>query len=440
MLDAARALFAERGYAAVTMDDVAAAVGVTKPLLYTYFGNKERLYLACMEPAGEALIDDGRRRRRAAPTAPRRRRARHPRVLRLRRPRPRRLAGALRRDRCRPAARSPGASPSSASAWPRSSPRRALARLPGRAARRAAVEVEALSTALLGAAEALARWWLRTEAMTAAEAADLLDRPNLRARDEHMTTPRRVAVVGGNRIPFARSNGAYANASNQDMLTAALDGLVARFGLEGERLGEVAAGAVLKHSPRLQPHARVRARQPARRRARPPTTSSRRAAPAWRRRSSSPTRSRSARSTPGIAGGVDTTSDAPIAVNEDLREVLLELNRAKSQRRAAQGASRSCAPARSSRRSRATRSRAPACRWASTRRAPPPSGASRARSRTSWPRASHQNLAKAYDARLAGRPRHAVPRPRARPEPAPGLDAPRSSASSSRCSAARTAR
>ena len=49
------ALFAERGYAAVTMDEIAAAVGVTKPLLYNYFGNKERLYIACMERAGDAL-------------------------------------------------------------------------------------------------------------------------------------------------------------------------------------------------------------------------------------------------------------------------------------------------------------------------------------------------------------------------------------------------
>src|SRR5690349_3959044 len=59
---------------------------------------------------------------------------------------------------------------------------------------------------------------------------------------------RRVAVLGGNRIPFARSNTVYANASNQEMLTAAIDGLVARFGLEGEQVGEVVAGAVLKHS------------------------------------------------------------------------------------------------------------------------------------------------------------------------------------------------
>jgi len=60
--------------------------------------------------------------------------------------------------------------------------------------------------------------------------------------------PEKIAILGGNRIPFARSNGPYAEASNQDMLTTALDGLVARFSLQGERAGEVVAGAVLKHS------------------------------------------------------------------------------------------------------------------------------------------------------------------------------------------------
>ena len=59
---------------------------------------------------------------------------------------------------------------------------------------------------------------------------------------------RRVAILGGNRTPFARSPGPYSLASNQDLLTATLDGLVARFGLSGQRLGEVVAGAVLKHS------------------------------------------------------------------------------------------------------------------------------------------------------------------------------------------------
>ena len=63
-----------------------------------------------------------------------------------------------------------------------------------------------------------------------------------------MTQLRRVAIIGGNRIPFARSNGAYASASNQAMLTAALEGLIERYRLHGLRLGEVVAGAVLKHS------------------------------------------------------------------------------------------------------------------------------------------------------------------------------------------------
>ena len=61
-------------------------------------------------------------------------------------------------------------------------------------------------------------------------------------------TRRPVAIVGGNRIPFARSDGAYAKASNQDMFTATLDGLSSRFNLQGEKLGMVVGGAVLKHS------------------------------------------------------------------------------------------------------------------------------------------------------------------------------------------------
>ena len=62
---------------------------------------------------------------------------------------------------------------------------------------------------------------------------------------------RKVAIIGGNRIPFARSNSAYVDTSNQDMLTAAIDGLVDRFKLHGEKIDEVAA--------RLQPGARMRA-------------------------------------------------------------------------------------------------------------------------------------------------------------------------------------
>jgi acetyl-CoA C-acetyltransferase len=141
--------------------------------------------------------------------------------------------------------------------------------------------------------------------------------------------PRHAVVVGGNRIPFARSNGPYAQASNQDMLTATLDGLVARFGLQGERLGEVVAGAVLKH-----PRDFNLTRECVLGSALSPETS------AYDLQQACDTGIQSAVAVAnkialgqidsGIAGGTDTTSDAPIAVNEDLRELLLELNRTKS--------------------------------------------------------------------------------------------------------------
>jgi acetyl-CoA C-acetyltransferase len=142
-------------------------------------------------------------------------------------------------------------------------------------------------------------------------------------------TPRRAAIVGGNRIPFARSNGPYARASNQDMLTAALDGLVSRFGLQDERLGEVVAGAVLKHSRdfNLTREAVLGSRLS-------PST------PAYDVQQACGTGLEAAilvankialgQIESGIAGGVDTTSDAPIAVHEGLRQALLAANRAKS--------------------------------------------------------------------------------------------------------------
>jgi acetyl-CoA C-acetyltransferase len=61
-------------------------------------------------------------------------------------------------------------------------------------------------------------------------------------------SPRRVAIIGGVRIPFARGNGSYAQVGNQEMLTATLRGVVERYGLQGQRLDDVAAGAVMKHS------------------------------------------------------------------------------------------------------------------------------------------------------------------------------------------------
>lgn len=140
---------------------------------------------------------------------------------------------------------------------------------------------------------------------------------------------RKVAIVGGNRIPFARSNKHYATASNQDMFTAALDGLVSRFGLQDERLGEVAAGAVLKHSrdfnlaresvlgSRLSPETPANDVQQA-------------CGTGLQAVIQVANKIALGQIESGVAGGVDTTSDAPLGVNEDLRQVFLELNRAKT--------------------------------------------------------------------------------------------------------------
>jgi acetyl-CoA C-acetyltransferase len=143
------------------------------------------------------------------------------------------------------------------------------------------------------------------------------------------TTARQAAVIGGNRIPFARSNGPYFEASNQDMLTATLDGLAARFGLGGERVGEVVAGAVLKHSRDFN-----LTRECAMGSAFDSAT------PAYDIQQACDTGLQAAllvaskialgRIEVGVAGGVDTTSDAPVAANEDLRDVLMEANRTKS--------------------------------------------------------------------------------------------------------------
>ena len=137
-----------------------------------------------------------------------------------------------------------------------------------------------------------------------------------------------VAVVGGIRIPFCRQNSGYATKSNQDMLTATLQGLVQKYGLQGERLGEVVGGAVLKHS---RDYNLVREC----------TLSSGLAleTPAHDLQQACDTGVQAAitiankiatgQIEAGIACGVDTTSDAPIAVSEPLRHLLLSLARSK---------------------------------------------------------------------------------------------------------------
>jgi len=144
-----------------------------------------------------------------------------------------------------------------------------------------------------------------------------------------MSTIRRVAIIGGNRIPFARSNTVYSHVSNQDMLTATFQGLIDRFNLHGERLGDVAAGAVMKHSRDFN-----LVRESVLSTTLSPET------PAYDLQQACGTGLEAIMLVAnkialghiecGIGGGVDTTSDAPIGVNEKMRKILLEANRGKS--------------------------------------------------------------------------------------------------------------
>lgn len=188
-LGVAHGLFAERGFADVTMDEIAAEVGVTKPLLYNYFGNKERLYIACMEEAGDSLL-------RTVGAA----------IAETGSPGDALGAGVraffrfLDSDRAAWAVLFDETLPNSGEVAEKVASYRdqivelvsqsLLAQLPE--ARRGShrVEIEALSAALLGAAEELARWWLRTEAISAGEAAELLIstvEPGIRARAQKGT-------------------------------------------------------------------------------------------------------------------------------------------------------------------------------------------------------------------------------------------------------------
>lgn len=185
-LGVAHGLFAERGYGEVTMEEIAAAVGVTKPLLYNYFGNKERLYIACMERAGDSLTKTVGEA--VAATAS-----------------PGDALGAgvraffafLDSDRAAWAVLFDETLPVGGEVADRVAAYRGqivalvsqslVAQLPESRRGGAKIEIEALSAALLGAAEELARWWLRTEAISAGEAAELLIstvEPGIRARSQ----------------------------------------------------------------------------------------------------------------------------------------------------------------------------------------------------------------------------------------------------------------
>jgi acetyl-CoA C-acetyltransferase len=141
--------------------------------------------------------------------------------------------------------------------------------------------------------------------------------------------PRRVAILGGARIPFARANTVYAESSNQDMLTGALKNLVDKYSLKGEKIGEVAAGAVIKHSRDWN-----LARECMLGAGIHPTT------PAYDLQracgtSLSATAQLALRIAAGeidsaIAGGADSASDIPLGYGTKLQRAVLKLNRARS--------------------------------------------------------------------------------------------------------------
>ena len=139
---------------------------------------------------------------------------------------------------------------------------------------------------------------------------------------------RRVAVLGGNRIPFARSNSVYADVSNQEMLTATIDGLVTRFGLEGQVVGEVVAGAVLKHARdfNLAREAVLGSKLAAET---PATDIQQACGTGLQAAIQVANKIALGQIDSGIAGGTDTTSDAPVAISDKLRKKLMKVNSAK---------------------------------------------------------------------------------------------------------------
>ena len=195
---------------------------------------------------------------------------------------------------------------------------------------------------------------------------------------------RRVAIVGGVRIPFARSYTAYASVGNQDMLTAALRGLVERYRLQGERLGDVAAGAVIKHSKDynlvresvlssgLDPHT-------------PGLDLQRACGTSLEAAIDIGNKIALGQIDAGIAGGVDSISDAPIVYPRSYQQLLLASFRGRSAWQRLVALAAACGRVTSSRCCRRWSSRAPGCRWARARSSWRSAGRSRARSRTSSP-------------------------------------------------------
>ena len=139
----------------------------------------------------------------------------------------------------------------------------------------------------------------------------------------------RVAVIGGSRIPFVRAHSIYRDCSNQDMMTAALGGVVNKYDLKGQTLGDVVLGAVIKHS-----HDWNLARESVIDSGLSPRTPGvdlqRACGTSLEACILIANKIALGQIDAGIGGGVDTISDAPIVYNDEYRQILLEAFRARS--------------------------------------------------------------------------------------------------------------
>ena len=144
-----------------------------------------------------------------------------------------------------------------------------------------------------------------------------------------MAFPRPVAIVASNRIPFAKSNTAYFGASNQQMLASAIQGLVDKTGLKGELVGELVAGAVMKHSRDFN-LARESLLDTSLSASTPCIDMQQACGTGLQALFSVANKIALGQIESGIAAGSDTTSDAPIAVSDQFQKLLLNLNRSKT--------------------------------------------------------------------------------------------------------------
>lgn len=145
------------------------------------------------------------------------------------------------------------------------------------------------------------------------------------------TELRRIAVIGGSRIPFCRSNTIYSEKSNMDMLVAAFNGLIERFNLKGQQLDEVVAGAVTSHS-RDWNLAREALLSTSLSPLTPATTLQQACGTSLQGALVIGAKIASGQIDCGIAGGTDTTSDPPVVFGDRFAHRLVKAGAAKSLR------------------------------------------------------------------------------------------------------------